>query len=102
MNKKTKPYWKMTTEELRKATQEFDDPTYHPPALPRTAKDRAQLARARRRGRGRPPVGAGARRIQVTMERSLLKRVDEYARKHRLTRARTLALAVQAMLSSAA
>jgi len=48
----------MTTEELREATKEFDDPKYHPPALPWTAEDAARHERARKRGRSRNWTGA--------------------------------------------
>ncbi len=40
---------------------------------------------------GRPRVGAGARRINVTVEQTLLKETDAYARKHGLSRAAVVA-----------
>ena len=97
---KSKPYWEMTTAELRKATRQFDDPDYHPAALPLTDEDKAQLKRAATRGR--PRVGLGSRRIQVTMEISLLKKADVFARRNRLTRAQLIAKGVQAVLKGAA
>jgi len=60
----------MTTAELRKATREFDDPAYQPPALPQTAADVAQQQRARNKG-GRPRKGLGARTISLTVEKAL-------------------------------
>jgi len=61
--------------------------------------DRRLHERARRRGR--PRVGAGAKRIQVTIEGGLLKRAEAFVRKHRMTRAQFLAEAVEAMLARA-
>ena len=89
----------MTTRELRDATRLFDDPGHHPKALPVTATDRAEFARARRRGR--PKVGQGAARIQLTMERALLGRVDAQARAQGLTRAQFLARAAERELAKA-
>jgi hypothetical protein len=48
--------------------------------------------------RGRPRIGQGAARLNVTMERSLLSRLDAYAKKNHLTRAAALALSVEDML----
>jgi hypothetical protein len=52
--KQSKPYWEMTTAELRTATLKFD-PAYQPPALPKTAEDIAQQRRAK--NKGAKPVG---------------------------------------------
>ena len=57
---------------------------------PLPADARRALARAARKG-GRPRVGAGAARINVTVERRLLKMADAYARKHGLSRAAVIA-----------
>jgi hypothetical protein len=66
---------------------------------PLTAGDRARLRRARKRGR--PQVGAGAKRIQVTMERGLLKQVDQYARRYRMSRAELLAMGARSVIAGA-
>jgi len=44
---------------------------------PLKAQDRRTLARAAHKG-GRPRVGAGARRINVTVEQTLLSHADAY------------------------
>ena len=49
--KQKKPYWEMTASELRKATRQFDDPEYRPPALPQTAEDEARQQHAEEQGR---------------------------------------------------
>jgi len=84
--KQTKPFWEMTTAELRKATREFDDPAYQPPALPQTHDDVAQQRRAKNKG-GRPRKGLGARTISLTVERALLARSDAYAKRLGISRA---------------
>ena len=57
---------------------------------PLTARDRAALAQASRKA-GRPRQGAGAERINITVERNLLNLADAYARKHKMTRAALVA-----------
>ncbi len=62
---------------------------------PTTDADKARwqrvVERAKARGRGRPKVGDGAERINVTVERSLLKRADGFAKRHKMTRAELIA-----------
>ena len=55
-----------------------------------TADSRRALTRAANKG-GRPRIGAGAMRINITVEKTLLRQADDYARKHGLTRAAVLA-----------
>lgn len=70
---------------------------------PLTARDQKLLSQARRKAaRGRPKVGAGSKRIQVTMEASLLDRVDKRAQELGMSRAGFLARAVRKMLGTAA
>jgi len=57
---------------------------------PLTKDARLALARAARKG-GRPRIGAGAKRINITVEQTLLNKADAYARRHGLTRAAVVA-----------
>jgi hypothetical protein len=57
---------------------------------PLSAESRRALARAANKG-GRPRIGAGAKRIDVTVEKTLLSKADAYARKHGLSRAAVVA-----------
>jgi len=103
--KARKSYSKMNAVELAEATQEFDRPDYQPhfAKAPRKLKTtHNRILKSIRVKRGRPVVGKGAQRIQVTMERGLLTRADAYARRHGMTRAQLLARAVNDMLSGAA
>jgi hypothetical protein len=69
--------------------------------VPLNAKDRA---RHRRAGLpvGRPRIGKGAKRINISMEKDLLKSADAFAQKRKITRARLIAESVKAYLRGAA
>jgi hypothetical protein len=94
----SKPYEEMTTEELRRATAEFDrefvGDTFGTPK----SKQRAQLTRARRK-RGRPRVGEGARTISVTVEEGLLLQADRLAKKLHVPRALLIARGLRAVVT---
>lgn len=80
---------KMSKAELDRLEREAEKVTYRN-TRPLTADSRRALARAARKG-GRPRIGAGAKRINVTVEKTLLSKADAYARKHKLTRAAVVA-----------
>ena len=94
----SKPYWEMTTAELRKATAEFDrefvGDTFGPP----TPEQMAQFERAKRK-RGRPRNGMGSKTISVTVETSLLAKTDRLAKKLQVPRAVLIARGLEAILS---
>src|SRR6185295_19147075 len=100
MKRKTKiskPYWEMNTQELAEATREFDgdiDPRRLKPLSPEM---RAQWERMKRK-RGRPPVGEGSKVISLSVEKSLLRRSDNLAKKEGLTRAQLFARALESLL----
>ena len=95
---KSKPYWEMTTAELREATSEFDrefiGDTFGPP----TPEQRSRFEKAKRK-RGRPRKGMGSKTISVTVEKSLLAKADRLAKKHHLPRAAIIARGLQAVVS---
>ena len=76
---KRKPYWQMTTAELAKATKQFDDPSYDPPAIKPTAKQASQLRRWRRKGT------AEQSKLTLSLEQDLIEHADEYAASHGMT-----------------
>lgn len=102
-----KDYSRMTLEELRDATKEFDQPWTGPglPGEPMTVAERktfeAWRARALAARKDRKRHGYGARRVQVSIERSLLARIDTYARYHGMTRASILAMGGELFLNAA-
>jgi hypothetical protein len=88
-----KPYSAMNADELALATAEFEggrEPSFlRPPSGERRRHD--ALLRKIKRGRGRPRVGAGSRRVQITMEQTLLARADRFAKAHGLSRSELIA-----------
>jgi hypothetical protein len=65
---------------------------------PLTAASRRALAKASNKG-GRPRTGAGAQRINITVERTLLNKADAYAEKHGLTRAAVVAAGLRKIIA---
>ncbi len=94
----SKPYWKMTTAELRAATKEFDQECIADTFGTPTAEQRAQDRRARLK-RGRPRVGMGSKTISVTVEKRLLAEADRMAKKLHVPRAVLIARGLQAVVS---
>jgi hypothetical protein len=93
----SKPYWEMTTAELREATKEFDQEFIGDTFRPVTPAERARFERARKRGR--PRNGLGAKTISVTVEKQLLAQTDRLAKKLHLPRAALVARGLQAVVS---
>jgi hypothetical protein len=93
-----KAYTEMTIAELRRATKQYDEEFGAIDAIqPVTAADRALHARAR--GKGRPRIGQGAERINLTIERGLLDRADAYAKAHKITRAKLVSIGLEAVIA---
>ena len=93
----SKPYWEMTTTELREATKEFDQEFVGDTFRPPTAAERTRFERARKRGR--PRNGLGAKTISVTVEKRLLAQTDRLAKKLQVPRAVLVARGLQAVVS---
>jgi hypothetical protein len=93
----SKPYWEMTTAELREATKEFDREFVGGTFRPVTPVERARFERARKRGR--PRTGLGAKTISVTVEKRLLAQTDRLAKKLHVPRAVLVARGLQAVIS---
>jgi hypothetical protein len=96
-----KPYASMTSEELAEATREFDRPMPGLPGKPLTAAQRRIHQEAKKRGRGRPTVGAGAATVAISIERELLKKADALAKRRKVRRSELFAAAIQAELQRA-
>jgi len=89
---------KMSKAELDRLGAAAERVTYRN-SRPLKGQDRRALALAAHRG-GRPRVGAGARRINITVEQTLLSHADAYARKHGLTRAAVVAEGLRRVLAA--
>ena len=97
-NRLPSPYGKMTAQELDAQVAKFDREMIGVPGKPLTANQKAQHRRARKMGR--PVTGKGARRIAITMERTLLGKLDSFARKNNTTRSAMIASGVKALLKA--
>ena len=100
MRKMKKPYWEMNADELAKATAEFDREAVETPGRPLTAAQRARHERARRPGR--PLVGQGSERINVTIERGLLGAADKLAKANGWSRAQLIAMGLRQAIATQA
>lgn len=89
---------RMTRAELNRLGAEARGVTFEN-TRPLTIEARHALARAANKG-GRPRIGAGAKRINVTIEQSLLARTDAYARRHGLTRAAVVAKGLKKIVAA--
>ena len=97
--KKPKPYWEMTTEELREATKQFDEEFVGDKARPLSPemKARWELAKAK----GEPPAnGTSEQTIAVRLEKALLNRCTALAKKKRLSRDALIARGLRALLAA--
>ncbi|HPD31929.1 MAG TPA: hypothetical protein PLL20_18195 [Phycisphaerae bacterium] len=94
---KKKPISQLSPAELDALSEEFDREfvvdTFGP--LPRSVKNR--LDRAKRKP-GRPRIGAGSQAISVTIEKKLLQRIDQVARRRKTTRAQLIARGLRTVL----
>jgi hypothetical protein len=97
---KKKRYQEMNAAELREATKEFDEDFVFERTRPLTAKMKAQWARMKRK-RGRPPVGLGAAKIRVSVERGLLRQADSFAKRLHVSRSELIAQGIRALIAAA-
>jgi hypothetical protein len=92
---KARGYNKMTAAELDAAVERFDRES--PEGKPLTAAQKTQHRRAKRRV-GRPVVGKGAERVTITMERSLLRAADRFARETNISRSELIAKGIRVVM----
>ena len=90
--------------EKDRIVQEFENETLEETlarSRPLNARERKQWRRFKAK-MGRPKVGKGAKTISLTVEKSLLKQADAYAKRHGISRANLVAQGLQAIIGSAA
>jgi len=85
----------MTAAELARAGAAFDMPYAYERARPMTPPQRAQERVLRR---GRPKIGQGARKVSISLEKSVLRDADALARRKGLKRSELIAAFVVAGL----
>jgi len=83
------PYNTMTAEDLEAETARYDREVPDSEIKPLTRAMRAAHAKARRRGR--PTVGKGSEKINITIERGLLKATDRAAKRQGISRSQIIA-----------
>ena len=86
--------------EKEKVYQSVDREFSRKETRPLTAAERAawKKFRERRRLRGRPKVGQGAKVVSVTIEGGLLKRADALAKREGVSRAKVVARGLELLL----
>lgn len=81
----TREFEALSDADKERVFESYDKPVKLSDTRPLSAADRRRHQSAAKRGRRM--VGNGAERINVTIERGLLQRVDVYAASHHLSRA---------------
>jgi hypothetical protein len=84
-----KPYSQMNAAELADATREYDGMVIDK-TVPLSARER-KLWQEAKRGRGRPKIGKGAKKISISLEGNLLDKADAVAKKRGLNRSELIA-----------
>ncbi len=97
MRKPAKHPEDMTAAELARATRQYDEEFIFLKTRPLNAKER-KLWQQIKRGRGRPKIGAGAKKISVSLEGDLLKAADAMAKKKGINRSELIASFIAAGL----
>jgi hypothetical protein len=91
------PYNTMTAEELERETAHYEQEIPDSRIRPLTVSERAEERKARRRP-GRPTIGKGSEKINITIERGLLREADQLAKRHGSSRSRIIAMALCTLL----
>jgi hypothetical protein len=88
---------KTNDRDLDRTTAEFDREFVADTFGPLTPQAKARWQKAKRK-RGRPRVGAGAKPVTVTIEKTLLRQVDVIARRCHTSRAALIARGLRRMV----
>src|SRR5512146_295471 len=101
MRRETRPRYasEMTVEELERLTADLDQEFVIDKAKPLSPEQRRRWL-AMKRKIGRPPKGAGAKVISISVERGLLTRADRLAKKLHTTRAALVAQGLEQVLAA--
>ncbi len=88
-------YSQLPAEELDKLAAPFEKESVR--TKPLTPAMRVQERRARRK-RGRPVVGEGSEKVLISVERSLLRETDAYAKRHKKNRSQVIVQGLRSIL----
>jgi hypothetical protein len=95
--KNKKPYTEMTTAELRKATEDLQGSILGK-TRPLNAKERALWRKAGTHERGASRDQSARERINVSLDRGLLKEADRIAKEQGINRSQLIAQALAAVI----
>ena len=92
----------LSDEEKEREYQSVDREFTRAETQPLTGEQRKawRKFRERRRARGRPKIGQGAKTVALTIERGLLKRADAMAKREGVSRAQIVARGLQLLLKA--
>jgi len=96
---KVKPYWEMTTEELREATKEFNEEFVADKAQKLTPAMKARWERAKAKAAG-ADNGSDRQTIAVQLEKGLLDQCLALAKKKRISRDALIARGLKVLLAA--
>jgi hypothetical protein len=94
-----KPYWEMTTAELREATKQFDEEFVAEKGRRLTAEEQALWEQVKAKA-PRAEDGETERTIAVRLDKALLDRATALAKKKRLSRDALVARGLRALLAA--
>lgn len=97
-SKPPKPYWEMTTAELREATREFDQEFVIDTFRPLTPEERKYWEGIQRNLKLTDP-NIEYRRVTTRLPRSLIKEIDAMAKTRKVSRAKMIRLALGVYLA---
>jgi len=97
--KPSKPYWEMTTAELREATKQFDEEFIADKGRPLTPEEQALWEQVKAKGED-ATNGKPQQTIAVRLDKTLLERCSALAKKKRLTRDALIARGLRALLAA--
>lgn len=97
--KSSKPFWEMTTAELREATKQFDEEFIGDKGRPLTPEEQALWEEVKAKG-APPQNGKAEAHIAVCLDKDLLKRCTALAKKKRLSRDALIARGLRVLLAA--
>ena len=91
-------YRGMSAAQLAAATKQYDQPGIEP-SFRRPPAELAAAERRIRKGRGRPTVGKGARRVTITVEGNLLEEANRFSKARKLSRSELVAMGLRMVMT---
>ena len=93
----TEEFLALSDAEKERVWESLNRPIPFEETRPLTPEQRRQWRRFKRRV-GRPRIGQGSKVVSISVEKSLLKRADAYAKRHGLKRAQVFRIGLESVL----